>query len=449
MTTQSATSNTPFVSSAQSEQGGFSIHTMQDDLVLLKQGGLKPSSPIQNIPKQVASIPASPETPIQQPQPKPKAPIQQKPQQTQPNIPIKRNNPFLGSDNFSATTKTATENHPTSSSFPAPINAPQQHDAPSQSQPKIPVQLVEASIEKKEDAFSKNNSGLGSKILISAISLFVLVILGLGAYYFIASNKSKQQQLVSVPEETTIEQPSQPATEEQPQQIDVPTMPQEKYSQTKQNYLTIDPSKTSLADIKKTLTDLASDTDNLKPSSVYEFSVVDANNAPVAFPIFATAAKINLSQNLLSSLGENFSVYFYNDNGNVRTGLTIDFKDKNATTSELSKQEKGFPAALSNLMLTAAPENLTGLFNSSSYKGYSIRYLNLNSAKSLSVDYALTDKQLIIGTSKDTLRAILDKLATQISTDSNISASSNTAISAQDNSDSTQTSENSASTQQN
>ena len=60
-------------------------------------------------------------------------------------------------------------------------------------------------------------------------------------------------------------------------------------------------------------------------------------------------------------------------------------------------------------------------FNSSNYANTQIYYLNLATMQNqpLSIDYTIFNKKLIIGTSKMTLRSILDKAATPVTMPAN------------------------------
>ena len=146
----------------------------------------------------------------------------------------------------------------------------------------------------------------------------------------------------------------------------------------------------------------------------YEFIVVDNNNNPIAFPIFATAAKLNLSPDLLSSLGENFSLFIYNDNGNERLGFSADIAKAAIFNTEIQKQEKTLPNDISLLFLDSTPTIPTAaLFKDGSYGSFKTRYLNLNDQQTLSVDYVITNNKFVLGTSKGTEHAMLDKISQQ------------------------------------
>ncbi len=298
-------------------------------------------------------------------------------------------------------------------------------EAKSAASPATPPQVIRPFVEKTaepqgkkiteiplppKNAAQKDSLGSGNaayKIILTVLTVLIIAIIGIGIYYFWTTRNSAAPVVVQKPAAT-------PASEEQPTVVQAP--PTAKYSAEKPNYLPLNLATLSTNDIQKTLSDTAADLKDGASLLPYEFIVVDANNNPVAFPIFATAAKLNLSPAFLSSLGENFSLFFYNDRDNVRAGLSVDVKNKTAANAEILKQEPTFVPALTPLFLSATAETQTGVFNSSTYDNYAIHYLNLNKDQTLSVDYALTDAKLLIGTSKDTLRAIIAKLATAAAT---------------------------------
>jgi hypothetical protein len=255
---------------------------------------------------------------------------------------------------------------------------------------------------------SSQTSNSTHKILMTLIVFLIIGIAGLGGYYFWMTQNSQE---VPVEQPSVVEAPAIP--EPTPTQIEEPVViapPIEKYSTEKPNYLSLDLANLSAEEIKTNISTVANEIKDKNNALVYEFTVVDSNNNPIAFPIFATAAKLNLAPTLLSSLGEDFSLFIYNDNDNIRTGLSIAISRANILAAELQKQEKTFVADASFLFLDAKPETSTGIFTITDYKNTALHYLNVNPQKNLSIDYAIVDSQLIIATSKNTGRALLDKL---------------------------------------
>lgn len=254
-----------------------------------------------------------------------------------------------------------------------------------------------------------STSNSATKIIFTVIIILIICILSLGGYYFYLTNKNKQtvKPVATNTVTTPVQEPQQP--QEQPQEpIQEPIVP--KYLADKPNYLTLDLANQDASEIKDKLLSIGDDISSIDTTATpYEFTVVDINNNPVAFPIFATAAKLNLSQNILNSLGTDFSLFYFKDGDNVRLAFSANIKNKDGLMKELIKQENTFSVDASLLFLKAAPNVIKGTFASSTYENYSIRYLNLNTTKDLSIDYTTTDSQLVVATSKNTLRAVLDK----------------------------------------
>lgn len=300
-------------------------------------------------------------------------------------------------------------------------------------QPKpAPQKIIEVPTEKTL-ASEEENKPASIKIIASIIAILIICILGLGIYYIVISkNKVAVEQPINTPEPAPVAVAT-PQPQPEPTPIVEPQLP--KYSQDKPNYLTIDPSTQDSEQIKNAFIKVENEIKSLNGSSTspYEFIIVDTNNNPVAFPIFATAAKINLSQNVLTSLAPEFSVYFYNDNSNIRLAIASKISKKDQLMKELLLQEKNFPVAASFLFLDAQPDTKTGAFATSSYKNNSIRFLNVNAAKNLSIDYTTTPSQLIIATSKNTIRAVLDILEKQKQTEVQSSSPSTTSATVQKN----------------
>lgn len=275
-------------------------------------------------------------------------------------------------------------------------------------------------IEVNQVAPINNGKGKAVNIIIAIIIILILGIIGLGAYYFFLtqnSNNSNQQPVAQTP---SVEQPKQEIpqttsteikteTELLPSPETKPEVVLPKYSNEKPNYLVLDLTVLNAQQIKNEFIEISDEFKNIKTDYPYEFLVVDANNNPVSFPIFAMAAKLNLSEAVLNNLGNEFSVYFYNDQSNSRIGLNVNVTNKTNLAKEFTKQEKTLVNDASFLFLNNVIEVKNAPFADSTYNSYKIRFTNVNANKDLSLDYALTEKNLIVGTSKNTLRLILDK----------------------------------------
>ncbi|MFA5986458.1 MAG: hypothetical protein WC819_03880 [Parcubacteria group bacterium] len=178
------------------------------------------------------------------------------------------------------------------------------------------------------------------------------------------------------------------------------------------NYFSFDvESATAKNDIASGLKTIKGNMQNSDIQEPVKFIVTDAHNNPVSFHVFAISSGINLPQEIISSLEENFEIYAYKDPSyGVRFGLAIDTKNVNLLQESLKTKESELPKSLALFFdnLIVVPQS--AIFNDSTYNTHPIRYTNLDQSESYSVDYTINGQRLIVGTSKDTLRAMLDDI---------------------------------------
>jgi len=233
--------------------------------------------------------------------------------------------------------------------------------------------------------------------LIPAIIILIITSIALGSYLLWKTGNSV---------ETAVAPPTEIPTEE-PESTEISV---EKYSSENPNYLSIDTESDSAEDISQLLIQTASEIKESKNSGPFEFIVTDANNNPLSFSIFAYLSKINLSSETLNSFGESFSLYLYTDNENVRLGVAANVQDTEAISSEMSGEESALVSGLQPFFLNNSFSETGKSFNTGQYKNFQIRYINLNEDNTLSVDYSIIENQLVIGTSKNTARAIIERI---------------------------------------
>lgn len=290
-----------------------------------------------------------------------------------------------------------------------------QTEAPADIKPNNPViQEVPVSIQppkKKKTAFIK--------IVAAVIILLVIAIIALGAYYFIITKKNTNITANNLPSQSSNEentatelQPTEEATEDIAEEAteSEQAAPVQKYSAENPNYLVIDIINADRESIKNSFQKVADELKTIQMTSPYEFILVDNNNDPIPFTVFSAAAKLNFSPAVFSNFGKAYSVYFYNDNSFLRTGLAIETNNKEKLTKELLADEKNFERGISFLFLNDMVEVKGNPFGSSTYGAYPIRFSNIDAAKNLSIDYSVTDSKFVISTSKNTERAVLDKV---------------------------------------
>jgi hypothetical protein len=392
MTTQTETSS-PFENnkstntSAVSEQ--FTFRTMQDDLLSPQKAPIVSTATVTPTPTAINNpLPSTISIPKEQPsvdiQPKQAMPS---PTAVQENFTPIQSNPFFDQMNSQPQTLDIINNVEDKKQSPIIKN--------------IPVEIPTARIP------SQDTSGTVYKIIISIIIILIIGIIGLGGYYFWIT-KSPQQVATTSPSNPVVEvvPPIETKTTEVPVIIAPPV---EKYSATKPNYLVLDIAKISTNEIQTSLLNIANEIKDKPSKSLYEFIPVDINNNPIAFPIFAIATKLNFSKAVIASLDDSFSLFLYNDNGNVRLGLSTTTTKNTILTNDIIKEEKTLSKDIAFMFLGSTVDSTNTIFNKGSYNGLDTKYLNLNTQGTLSIDYAVKDIHFIIGTSKDTLRSIIDK----------------------------------------
>jgi len=251
-------------------------------------------------------------------------------------------------------------------------------------------------IRRTEPILKKNANSRGILVFLGVIS--AVIIFAAGLYYFWLTRNDKEPEVsTNVP---PIEVPKQPAVKIEPEM--------EKFSLDKPNYLRFNLME---AGTKSTLDLFSATAKDILAEGIgvpVEFVAVDENNNPISFQIFANIAGINLPKNIIANLGD-FLMYFYSDAGNVRMGMNIKMKENSGLVNLITKEEKNLPSDLASILLEPVIPEKGKIFKNGVYKNFAIRYMNLDAQETISVDYAITNNLWVIGTSKNTIRAILDK----------------------------------------
>src|SRR3989338_7310028 len=283
------------------------------------------------------------------------------------------------------------------------VDSPIQNDSPFGTPPSSDDSSISADASKKMHPSSpasipaKKNTFSTRFLPGTLLVIFITIIVASGYYLFLIRNKD-----IAVPSEQA------PSTEEKnlpaPEPIQEP-----RYSETLPNYFTVNTEEGQPADITRALSSAADAIMAQRSLSPVEFVVVDANNTPVSFHVFALLYNLSLPQDLLSALEEEFSLYIAPDGDTTRMGIAISLKDAAKTQTELKKAEPQLFTILSPLFLDTTIPAAPVSFNDSTYTQHAIRYANGDTTESFSVDYTLTATHLVIGTSKNSTRAILDK----------------------------------------
>jgi hypothetical protein len=262
--------------------------------------------------------------------------------------------------------------------------------------------VPEGSILVNQQGHSKKKLWLGILVVI------ILWIIAGGAWYFFFGGKEKIWKLLpfsSVNQKVT----------EMSKILEIPEvkpMPKlQPFSSDKPNYLSFNTETVSPEDIRATFSQVASSIQTADISEPIEFLLTDQNNNPLALSRFVYLFQLDLNPEILALAMETFSLYAYDDTGTVRFGMVLDFKEDQAATavSLIEKTESGLPYALRALFLKPdinIDKKLT--FQSSDYDQFHIRFANIDINQKIALDYAFYGNRFFIGTSKSTLRAMLD-----------------------------------------
>jgi hypothetical protein len=309
-----------------------------------------------------------------------------------------KRSPFLSSENVQSQPKKATW----SGSIPEKETASPSSAPPMPASPNYPYLKKETASKKEPLVIMEDEKPKPAwrKVILSALTLFIILIFGFGGYYFWIN-----QQNIDIPNVST----NLP-----------PVLTQEKlsYSTENPNYLSIDINTADAAKIKSSIDKYAQEIIGDKVATPVEFIISDQKNEPVLFSTFAQKIGISFSSQLTSLLDDTFSLFIYNDNGQTKLGLAIYLKPGEQVqhlvqTAALTKEEPDLADELKSLFLVSSYTIEKKPFSQSSYNGTEIRYLNILSPEDLSVDYAIFDNQLLIGTTRMTLRSEIDYLKNQ------------------------------------
>lgn len=243
------------------------------------------------------------------------------------------------------------------------------------------------------------------------IVLIVIAIIGVSAcggyYYFnkknIVQNESQQA------EDKKIEdiEAQEPQNSEDLAEAEIPL----KYSFDKPNYLSIDTENPGYENFKEIVSKAFLDIKDSGINEPVEFVITDSKNNPIAFPIFSAITNLNLSNELLKNLSDDFSVFAYFDSGNPRLVLSIKVIDKMEASTLIKNEETKLPEELLPLFLdNISLSKEKAVFKDANYRGVNIRYFNLTPDQLSTIDYFFNDTHLIIATSKNSMWAVLDKM---------------------------------------
>ena len=268
--------------------------------------------------------------------------------------------------------------------------------------------VSDAYTDQKKDA--KTHSLL--MIIIGAIGF--LLVVGIVAGWFWFSHRSD----VSLPdmEDTMIldGENMQDTEDTQIGDIDMPPVDEPidvmTYSMDLPNTLVLADRTTALATFKKHLNTIAQTMRDENMVGPVTFLFVDDAQIPLPFRTFAQMVRLDLPEEFLSATNDSFELYAYKKGENVYFGLGVDMADAQKAQEVLLSNEWQMPKLFSGLFVGTPPTLENPVFHESTYRDFTIRYINFPQPEGASIDYTVTPQRFFVATTKDMMRAMLDKL---------------------------------------
>jgi hypothetical protein len=253
----------------------------------------------------------------------------------------------------------------------------------------------------------------GKTIGIFGTSILTLILFVGGAYYFWTTRNASTQYAdsgaaaVDSPD-SDVSPEEEASADDRQEEKNTETSSVPFFSADKPNYLPVPKESFTPSGIQKLLKDTSAQLTSSGIRTPIEFIVTDQENGPILLADFAKASDLSFPDQLLDSLNGKFSLYLYIDQGSARTGLLAEAKDGIVLKNILLKEEPSLATKVKPLFLGDELQRASGAFGDSTYRGIPVRFLNVNEPKTLSVDYAVVNNKLVLATSKNTGRAILD-----------------------------------------
>jgi len=268
------------------------------------------------------------------------------------------------------------------------------------------IQKEYGEIQNGDDAPQSKRSSCMSYIFII---LIVLIIAGGGYYYWMSQSPDANNSLVEIGKDTyndLINGESDSATDTTENQGTA-----EEYSETLPHYILLDTqSETAIEDFSSEIQTITANMMSQKPLGAISFIVTDESGAPLSFDRFALITGITLSPDVLAQIDESFLLYSFYANSIIRFGISAQTISPESTFNAMKSTEPTLVSDLTPLFAGEIPEVTTPTFSDGTYNETAVRYANLNTGETLSIDYAVYSGDLVIGTSKGTIRSIIDTL---------------------------------------
>jgi hypothetical protein len=249
-------------------------------------------------------------------------------------------------------------------------------------------------------------------IIKVGVGIFTVLFLSGGVWYW----KQSDSIIPPDPEEEIVPTPAPIPTPVPPTPVD-PTPPTPTFNLQGVNDLNASPATSSPDAFRALLLDTSQKMKSANIRQPLEFRILDENKTPLSFTAWSTWMKISLPTDILTSFDTSFSLFLYDDQGYTRLGLKVMSKNPIQSKTLLSKNESTLLKSFLPLYFNAAATDpkTPPVFKTGSYNGIATRYFNFATPiapfeTSLSLDYANVNQYIVFGTSKQTIRAVLDTI---------------------------------------
>lgn len=238
----------------------------------------------------------------------------------------------------------------------------------------------------------KSKGGLISTLVV----VLVVAAVGAGFYYYWFNIRNSSPATSSVPAAPITPKAETPAPAE---------------SQNKNLRNIVVDTSLGQGEIKNAIQKFATDfSASASESDLIEMKIVGKDGQPVGKKDFFAGTGVVVPDPVLMKLSEDYSLFARKESGSARLGFVFKSVTSSGLASEMKNWEPTLSTDLAPLYVGQAPSS-TGTFSSSQYKNADIRYFNFSSPADTSLDYSVISNFLVIGSSKDTTRAILDYMS--------------------------------------
>ncbi len=248
----------------------------------------------------------------------------------------------------------------------------------------------------------------GKRLYIFAgIGALALIVALFGIYFFRGERGEQQNPTTDLP---LVSAP----TTSIPIQEELPVPSENMFSLSMPNYIQIDPeSDVATPDgIFMKLADTAGKVRAMSTPDPVEFLIRDMNNNPIAFSRFAYLSKLGIPEDALSLIDESFSIYLVPDGKDIRFALALEMKDAEKLMPIVVTGEPSLPSWFGRLLYEPSSKIPAAVsFRSGTYGTIATKFAAVDEARNYSFDYAFVGKKWVIGTSKESFRAALGKIA--------------------------------------